>query len=278
MVLPLMAAFPVRTWHRIPCEASALRLDIVLPAGQSFRWRESSPGEWTSVLSGRVFTLKQDGDDVLYRVFDPALNRKESVSKKNANIGTESKRQSPYDSVLRDYFQLDIDIKSLYQQWSKIDSNFAKAAVNLCGLRTLRQDPVETLFAFICSSNNNIPRISGMVEKLCETYGTFLCELDEVKYFSFPKVEALAGSTVEQQLRQQGFGYRAKFVSQSARYILENHSEEWLYELRKAPYAEAHEGNVVTAKKLLQTHIAHYTHTVEPRYLKLSRLSKNSSR
>ena len=87
MVLSLMAAFPVRTWHRLPCEASALRLDIVLPAGQSFRWRESSPGEWTSVLAGRVFTLKQDGDDVLYRVFYPAFNQKDSASKKNAEWG-----------------------------------------------------------------------------------------------------------------------------------------------------------------------------------------------
>ena len=36
----------------------------------------------------------------------------------------------------------------------------------------LRQDPVECLFSFICSSNNHIARIAGMVERFCSTYGT----------------------------------------------------------------------------------------------------------
>jgi hypothetical protein len=36
----------------------------------------------------------------------------------------------------------------------------------------LRQDPVECLFQFICSSNNHISRIHGMVERLCSTYGS----------------------------------------------------------------------------------------------------------
>ena len=36
----------------------------------------------------------------------------------------------------------------------------------------LRQDPVECLFSFICSSNNHIARIAGMVERLCSAYGT----------------------------------------------------------------------------------------------------------
>lgn len=38
----------------------------------------------------------------------------------------------------------------------------------------LRQDPVECLFSFICSSNNHISRIHGMVERLCSAYGTEL--------------------------------------------------------------------------------------------------------
>ena len=39
------------------------------------------------------------------------------------------------------------------------------------GLRVLRQDPLECLFSFICSSNNNIARIAQMIEALCVTYG-----------------------------------------------------------------------------------------------------------
>lgn len=45
-------------------------------------------------------------------------------------------------------------------------------AAYVTGARVLRQDPVECLFEFICSSNNHISRIHGMVERLCRDYGT----------------------------------------------------------------------------------------------------------
>ena len=38
----------------------------------------------------------------------------------------------------------------------------------------LRQDPSECLFSFICSSNNHISRIHGMVNKMCVHYGDAL--------------------------------------------------------------------------------------------------------
>ena len=44
----------------------------------------------------------------------------------------------------------------------------------------LRQDPLECLFQFVCSSNNHISRIHGMVERLCRDYGTPLPVVDEV--------------------------------------------------------------------------------------------------
>jgi hypothetical protein len=40
-----------------------------------------------------------------------------------------------------------------------------------CGF-LIRQEPVECLFSFICSSNNNIPRITLMLRRLRERYGT----------------------------------------------------------------------------------------------------------
>lgn len=57
----------------------------------------------------------------------------------------------------------------------------------------LRQDPTECLFSFICTSNNHISRIQGMVERLCQALGAPLCQLDQTAYHNFPSLSVLAG-------------------------------------------------------------------------------------
>ena len=85
----------------------------------------------------------------------------------------------------------------------------------------------------------NYFRISGMIEKLCDTYGTHLLRHEEVSHYNFPTIEALADREVEAKLRVLGFGYRAKFIQQSAAKIVENGGREWLLNLRTLPYNEA---------------------------------------
>ncbi|XP_069045743.1 N-glycosylase/DNA lyase isoform X2 [Lepisosteus oculatus] len=47
------------------------------------------------------------------------------------------------------------------------------------------------------------------------------------------------GSDVESTLRELGFGYRARFVQQSAKHILDTGGPDWLESLRDVPYLEA---------------------------------------
>ncbi len=54
------------------------------------------------------------------------------------------------------------------------------------GIRILNSDPLEMLIEFIISQNNNIPRIKGIVEKICESYGD-----DMGDYYAFPTLEQL---------------------------------------------------------------------------------------
>lgn len=53
----------------------------------------------------------------------------------------------------------------LYEEWVERDKYFARVIASsgkkLEGIRILGQDPVETVFSFICSANNHIRRITS---------------------------------------------------------------------------------------------------------------------
>uniref|UniRef100_A0A2I3H4D9 N-glycosylase/DNA lyase n=1 Tax=Nomascus leucogenys TaxID=61853 RepID=A0A2I3H4D9_NOMLE len=215
-------------WASIPCPRSELRLDLVLPSGQSFRWREQSPAHWSGVLADQVWTLTQTEEQLHCTVYRGDKSR--------------ASRPTPDElDAVRKYFQLDVTLAQLYHHWGSVDSHFQEVAQKFQGVRLLRQDPIECLFSFICSSNNNIARITGMVERLCQAFGPRLIQLDDVTYHGFPSLQALAGPEVEARLRKLGLGYRARYVSASARAILEEQGGlAWLQQLREASYEEAH--------------------------------------
>ncbi|NWR83091.1 OGG1 lyase, partial [Furnarius figulus] len=209
-------------WRCVPCPPAELRLDLVLASGQSFRWWESSPGSWTGVLCGRVWTVRQERDRLWYTVY-----------------GGEGEHGAEADGILRDYFQLDVCLPALYRAWEAADPLFREVAKDFPGVRVLRQDPVECLLSFICTSNNHISRITAMIDRLCQAFGRRLCCLDGRPLHAFPSLSALTGADAEARLRELGFGYRAKFVSGTARALAEGLGAEGLSQLRAAPYAEA---------------------------------------
>ncbi|XP_074770161.1 N-glycosylase/DNA lyase isoform X2 [Athene noctua] len=219
-------------WRSLPCPAAELRLDLVLSSGQTFRWWESSPGAWTGVLGGHVWTLRQDRDRLWYTVYGEEEEDGHPAEATKLD-GAET------DRILRDYFQLDVGLAALYRAWGAADPLFRKVADDFPGVRVLRQDPVECLLSFICTSNNHISRITAMIERLCQAFGRRLCCLDARPFHAFPSLSALAGADAEARLRALGFGYRAKFVSGSARAVAEGLGAEGLHRLRAAPYAEA---------------------------------------
>lgn len=215
-------------WSSIPCPRSELRLDLVLPSGQSFRWSERSPAHWSGVLAGQVWTLTQSETQLHCTVYRP-------------DSGPPGRPTPEELQAVRRYLQLDVSLAPLYGHWSSVDPHFRKVAQKFPGVRLLRLDPVECLISFICSSNNNIARISGMVERLCQAFGPRLIQLDDVTYHGFPRLQDLAGPEVETRLRKLGLGYRARFVSASAGTILQERGGlPWLQQLCQAPYEEAH--------------------------------------
>jgi len=67
-----------------------------------------------------------------------------------------------------------------------------------------------------------------MVEKLCLNYGPFVGKIDGRAYHDFPTPEALAGKDVESNLRSLGFGYRAKYIHQTAIMVSQEREKGWL--------------------------------------------------
>lgn len=117
-----------------------------------FRWKKQATGEWLGVVGGYLWILGQNEKYLTYRTVGPDQQPNKLESE---NL---SSNKSIHEDFLKDYFQLDIELESLYDEWSSADPNFCKVSTNFKGVRMLRQDPVENLFAFICSSNNNIQR------------------------------------------------------------------------------------------------------------------------
>lgn len=78
-----------------------------------------------------------------------------------------------------------------------------------------------------------------MVEKLCKFYGSLITTMDGISYYSFPEVDRLCLPSVETELRKAGFGYRGKFIQQSACKIVSLGHDKWIEELKAMPYIEA---------------------------------------
>lgn len=82
------------------------------------------------------------------------------------------------------------------------------------GIRVLRQDGWEALASFILSQNNNIKRITGIIERLCCQFGNpiggGLC--------AFPPPERLAGLSPE-DLAPLRSGFRARYLIDAARQV-----------------------------------------------------------
>ncbi|KAJ6502463.1 DNA glycosylase [Mycena sanguinolenta] len=235
-------------WQSLALPQSQLCLAAVLKCGQSFRWTSfgSAPKEleYHLCLADRVVCLKQQPTTLFYRTLLPHP-QPSALPQQLADAETLV--------WLKDYFQLDVDLQKLYTEWAIRDKVFSSIETRFAGIRMLRQDPFENLISFICSSNNNIGRITKMVHALCKHYSPPLLSMPnpsdplvQVQYHPFPSPSVLAAPDVEATLRDLGFGYRAKFIQKTAQMLVEthgsgDHAEKFLAGLRTASTEDARE-------------------------------------
>lgn len=226
-------------WKRIPLKSTELSLARVLRCGQTFRWKNIDH-IWSFATSDRIILLKQDGDALHYSWI---MQDKKSQEKTN--------QQAETLEFIQDYFSLSTKLEKLYSHWLLASQKYEKVTkespfVKFPGIRILRQDPWETTVSFICSLNNNVKRISKMCDNLCNEFGEYINDFKGHSFYSFPGPEKLAKKGTEQKLRDLGFGYRAKYIYNTACKFMDNEDYpnitlDKLHEQRKLTYEEAHE-------------------------------------
>lgn len=203
--------------EQIDLRGQPLDLGLTLACGQAFRWRKREDGVWQGVVRDRLVELKVK-NGVLHWRTHPEDGR----------------------ALLEDYLRLSDDVNSICARLSACDPQMAGLISKFRGLRLLRQDPTETLFSFLCSSANSIPRIRRAIEDMAGQYGDVVCENNGVCYHAFPSPERLASIDPVTLSKHASLGFRAAHIALAARVICER-GEGWLLGLRSAPYACAQE-------------------------------------
>lgn len=175
-------------WHSLG-PAGGLDLNATLSSGQCFRWARA--GEvWRGIAGDRpADAMLRQGE--LWLLSDPAQ-----------------------DDFWRRYFALDLDYARLQARFAK-SRRLAACVAAAPGLRVLRQPFFEVLCSFLISQNNNIPRIRGIVERLCALCGQ---PLGPGRY-AFPTPAALAGQTL-QRLEVLRAGWRSDYLLGAAEAVV----------------------------------------------------------
>lgn len=144
-------------------------------------------------------------------------------------------------------------LSQLYSAWcASAPARFRFVASFYPGVRLLRQEPLECLFSFICSSNNNVARITQMLAAIRTEYGERLTlspsvsarlqavgiDADDQAFYVFPSLDRLCDAQ-EDRLREIGFGYRAKYIIASARLLRDRGGVAYLHSLRSPSVSRA---------------------------------------
>lgn len=191
----------------------------IFECGQCFRWNPlpGNPRIYLGAAGGRVLAVRaEDGSEG------------KIITLANAGL-------RDYYAFWENYFDMKRDYAAIRRTLSERDAYLKEAAALGSGLRILRQEPFETLISFILSSNNNIPRIKGCVERLAERYGApieteaalnrYLRENSSVSewipFYAFPSPERLAGVSAEAFSACCRAGYRCAYLEKTVRRYLD---------------------------------------------------------
>ncbi len=165
----------------------------IFESGQCFRWNPEPDGSWTGVAKGVAAYVRSENGAVFI-----------------------SGSEEDFRNVWYDYFDLGTDYAAIRERVST-DPYTTEAAEYGKGIRILAQDRWEALCSFIISQCNNIPRIKGIVERLCSYFGDPV-DFEGERYYTFPSAERIALLRLE-DLQPLRSGYRAEYILSAAKEV-----------------------------------------------------------
>lgn len=182
--------------NEIKIKVNCFNLKATLECGQCFRWNMINENEYIGVIQDRVIKIKQENDFIY-------------VSSNN---------MYDLENVVRNYFDLDRDYKSIEKEIVKIDEHIKEAVSNSSGLRNLNQPFFECLISYIISANNNISRISRSVNAISKEYGEKVI-FEGNEYYLFPTANELKNVSVD-DYRKLGVGFRDRYIKDTVSKVL----------------------------------------------------------
>lgn len=194
-----------------------INIDLSLNSGQYFLW-EKMKKSWYGIYGETILKIT------------------EKTNENNDEIIYEYDSYPEYNDWQKHIFRQDDNYDEIIHEISK-NEKIRKLVQKYPGLRILRQKPIQCIFSFLCSSNNNIPRIRFILRNLSRKFGRKIV-FDDMDFYTFPSLTSLYNASIH-DLLSCGLGYRARFVSNTAKYISDNQlSIEFL---KKTDYYHAKE-------------------------------------
>ena len=162
-----------------------------LTSGQCFRWTQRG-GRLCGTAFGRYVEIEQQDDGI--RIF-------------GADGGQD-------ESLWRQYLDLDRDYDEIRRTVTGIEPRLNDSAQYASGVHILAQEPWEALCSFVISQNNNIPRITNIISRLCNLFGD-----KPYGVSSFPRPEIISSLNIH-DLSHIKAGFRAKYILDAAKCIV----------------------------------------------------------
>ncbi len=158
-----------------------------------------------TLCCGQTFRFKPFNNGFLIFTKDKACFAKQLENAVEITFNREDK------DYFYNYFDLERDYEKIYSIAKSDDYSVVKTSAELGkGIRILNQDTEEMVVSFIVSQNNNIPRIKGILDRLCTNLGEEKFFLGQ-KFYTFPKMGKLKEMPLE-FYKSIGLGYRAEYI------------------------------------------------------------------